>query len=96
MAYHPQTNSKVQQYNCTLVWRLGLHVSRHLKDLDTYKQRLSYAHNKQTHRATGTSPFIMMLLPELLSAETSQKVTRPPNDIERDFTPRNMPHPIMK
>lgn len=53
----------------------------------TYFQRLIYAYNTQTHEATVSIPFIMILPRESPSVETFDRLNCPSRDMQRDVAP---------
>ena len=59
--YHPQTNGQVDRYNRTVLAMLRCYVGEHQDDWDHYAPMLTYAYNNSVHRATGTTPFQLVL-----------------------------------
>ena len=59
--YHPQTNGQVERYNRTVLAMLRCYVGEHQDDWDLYAPMLTYAYNNSVHRATGTTPFQLVL-----------------------------------
>lgn len=58
---------------------------------DSYVQTLTYGKNPQTRRLTGTIPFNVIILRELPSEATFDRLSCPASDMPRDVTPRDMP-----
>lgn len=53
-AHCPQTDGQAEHYNKTIVVHLCHYVLENKSDWDQLVQPLTYAHNTQVHRATGT------------------------------------------
>lgn len=70
IAYHLQTNGKIEQYNRSLAMGQPQYVSEHQRNWDMYVQLLAYVYNTQMHRATRTSSFNGVLPQESQSAAT--------------------------
>lgn len=62
------------------------------KRLGTYVEPLAYASNTQTHRAIERSAFYVLLLCELPSVATFDRLAGPANDMKGEVTQRSMPH----
>ena len=60
-AYHPQANGQVERFNRTLVASLKCYCSEHGKDWDKFVHAIAYGYNCTVHRATGYTPFDLML-----------------------------------
>lgn len=76
--------------NGTLVARLLSCVSLHHIDWDTYVRLLAYVLNTQVHRQTGTSAVTLPY--KWLSVTTLDEVTGPTKGMQKNMTPRDMPH----
>ena len=60
-AYHPRTNGQTERFNRTILSALRHYVNDDHRDWDDYTDILSYSYNTQTHRATGHTPFELVL-----------------------------------
>ena len=60
-AYHPQTNGQVERFNRTLLASLKCYCSEHGRDWDKFMHGVAYGYNCTVHRATGYTPFDLML-----------------------------------
>ena len=75
-AYHPQTNGQVERFNRTLVASLKCYCSEHGRDWDQFIHAIAYGYNCTVHRATGYTPFDLMLTypPPHLALQSSEEV----------------------
>lgn len=78
------------------VTRFSQYVSECQKDWDTYVQPLTHAYNMQTHTATGTSSFKVILLCQPPFAATFDKLTGLANNMPGHVAPRHKPHKLLK
>ena len=60
-AYHPQINGQAKRCNRTITAALRSYIAEQLSDWDQFTDALTYAYNTQVHRATGLSPFDLVL-----------------------------------
>ena len=60
-AYHPRTNGQTERFNRTIVSALRHYVNEDNRDWDDYTDILCYSYNTQAHRATGHTPFELVL-----------------------------------
>ena len=75
-AYHPQANGQVERFNRTLVASLKCYCSEHGRDWDKFIHAITYGYNCTVHRATGYTPFDLMLTypPPHLAIAKSEKL----------------------
>jgi len=59
--YHPQTSVQVDRYNRTLLNQIRAFCEEHLREWDSLLPALSLAYNTCPHRATGMSPFDLLI-----------------------------------
>lgn len=69
-AYPLKINRQVKRLNRKIVARLQHYVADRQTNLDQYVQLLTYAHNAQAHKSTGTMPFTLELSRQLPSPTT--------------------------
>ena len=89
--YHPQCNGQVERYNRTILAMLRNYVNDHQDDWDRYAEGLTFAYNCHVHRATGTTPFDLVLSrppPEMTLQHRVNKRPKPTNLEKADFLAR--------
>ena len=58
--YHPQTNGKYEQFNSTLLNRLGTLTPEQKKDWKTYVSAMVHAYSCSKNAVTGYSPYYLL------------------------------------
>ena len=59
-AHHPQCNDMVERFNRTLKTMLRKHVSRFVRQWDTYLSGVLWAHRNMPHSSTGEKPSFLL------------------------------------
>ena len=59
-AYHPQTDSLVERFNCTLINMLAKRVEHHEQDWDHHLPFTLFAYRASLQESTQESPFLLI------------------------------------
>ena len=88
--HHPQGNSLVERFNCTLLTTLATCAQQHPSSWELHLQKVCFAYNSSKHPSTGYSPFYLMFwrearLPVELMFGPSLTEDLPPSSYAREL-----------